>query len=217
MKGRAVALLSHCPLLAPTLTHTFQLKPSSQAVILVFEKTAAYTAGLIINKPTTVRLGDFEGDSPLLPLFADSRLHLGGDVGSDTMQMMHSRAVEGSTEIRAGVHMGGTAAVKAAIERGEMAARDVKWFTRYSGWGQGQLENECKRNVWCASGAVAQLVRGASAESGARRFPASVSADLVLQSVEHDGRHLWHQVMELLGGALRGRGCVQTPCLRPRD
>ena len=120
-----------------------------QSIILIFEMSDQYTAGIIINKPTTLRLGDFDGTSPLLPMFAQSRLYLGGDVGNETMQMMHSIPVEGSHEIRAGVHMGGTAAIRSLIEKGEMEASEVKWFTRYSGWGPKQLERECSRNVWC--------------------------------------------------------------------
>lgn len=52
-----------------------------------------------------------------------------------------------------------------------------RWFTRYSGWGPGQLQRECASGVW---------------------FTAAASSALVLQQNCEDkadsGREMWHQV-----------------------
>ena len=52
-----------------------------------------------------------------------------------------------------------------------------RWFTRYSGWGPGQLQRECASGVW---------------------FTAAASSAFILQQGEKDrgasGREMWHQV-----------------------
>ena len=53
-----------------------------------------------------------------------------------------------------------------------------RWFTRYSGWGPGQLQRECASGVW---------------------FTAAASSAFVLQQGAEDrgasGREMWHQVL----------------------
>jgi putative AlgH/UPF0301 family transcriptional regulator len=52
-----------------------------------------------------------------------------------------------------------------------------RWFTRYSGWGPGQLERECASGVW---------------------FTAAASSAFILQQglsdKEDSGREMWHKV-----------------------
>ena len=56
-----------------------------------------------------------------------------------------------------------------------------RWFTRYSGWGAGQLQRECASGVW---------------------FTAAASSAFVLQQGTEDrgasGRDMWHQVLPRL-------------------
>ena len=65
----------------------------------------------------------------------------------------------------------------------DMACR---WFTRYSGWGPGQLQRECASGVW---------------------FTAAAGSAFILQQGEQDrgasGREMWHQV-----GSIARLGCV---------
>lgn len=60
-----------------------------QAVIFLFEHSQEGSAGFILNKPTELTLGKLVAAEALLPEFAQNRLHLGGDVGSDTMHLLH--------------------------------------------------------------------------------------------------------------------------------
>lgn len=70
-----------------------------------------------------------------------------------------------------------------------------RWFTRYSGWGPGQLQRECASGVW---------------------FTAAASSAFILQQGEKDrgatGREMWHQVSFPLYLILRGlhRSCTIT-------
>ena len=56
-----------------------------------------------------------------------------------------------------------------------------RWFTRYAGWGAGQLQRECASGVW---------------------FTAAASSAFVLQQGAADrgasGREMWHQVLPRL-------------------
>ena len=56
-----------------------------------------------------------------------------------------------------------------------------RWFTRYAGWGAGQLQRECASGVW---------------------FTAAASSAFVLQQGAEDrgasGREMWHQVLPRL-------------------
>ncbi len=68
-----------------------------------------------------------------------------------------------------------------------------RWFTRYSGWGAGQLQRECASGVW---------------------FTAAASSALVLQQGCADsadsGREMWHQVCK---PAFTMSPCVETALL----
>ena len=63
--------------------------PVVQAVIFLFEHSEKATAGFILNKPTEHTLGRLVGADALCPEFADCTLYLGGDVGHDTMHLLH--------------------------------------------------------------------------------------------------------------------------------
>lgn len=166
-----------CVLVANPLMFTHTQTYFDQAVILVFEHSKDYSAGIILNKPSDVLLRDLNLKESLAA-FGGNRLYLGGDVCEASMQLMHGRDVPGAMSVRRGVFIGGADAVCELVRRGDMQPEEVKWYTRYAGWGAGQLASECRRNVW---------------------FPVSCSEDLLLQEVDGDGRHVWHAVMELLG------------------
>lgn len=97
----------------------------NQAVILVFEHTREYSAGVIVNKPSNVKLLDLDL-TPLLPMYANNTLYVGGDVGEDVMQLMHGAHVEGAREILKGVFFGGESAVADRIRAGDMEALEVR-------------------------------------------------------------------------------------------
>lgn len=56
-------------------------------------------------------------------------------------------------------------------------------WCRYAGWAKGQLADECARNVW---------------------YPVSCSTSLLLPRIPKNQKHspdMWHDIMELIGGA----------------
>ena len=117
---------------------------------------------------------------PRSPEFSAEPLFLGGDVGRDTLHVLHPHPhLEGAQPVLHGVCIGGFRGAKDAVQRGDARPEDFRWFTRYAGWAPGQLEAECQQGVW---------------------FTAAAGKDLVLQRVTGTGQEMWHQVLELMGG-----------------
>ena len=91
------------------------------------------TAGLILNKATTITLGDVGGGvAPLLPTFGSSTLHLGGDVERSSLHVVHGvPGLPGSIEVVSGVRVGGVDAAAEAVREGRASAGDFKFLHGY--------------------------------------------------------------------------------------
>eukprot|EP00898_Chlorokybus_atmophyticus_P003290 jgi/Chlat1/3962/Chrsp26S04207 len=151
-----------------------------QAVIYIFDHRASGSAGLIINKPTERTIGSLSGAEALCPEFSENRLFLGGDVGVTTVHVVHRvKGIKGSVEVMDGIYMGGFEAAKEAVRTGVAKASDFRWFSRYAGWGPGQLESECQRGVWV----VAACDKGSVLEDDLKR-----------------SKDLWPEILQLMGG-----------------
>ena len=86
-------------------------------------------------------------------------LHPSGDVGNDTVHLVHGlRGLAGAIEVVRGVHLGGFSAAKAGLAAGAYDACQFRVLTRYAGWGPGQLEDEGRRGVWFPAAASHHLV-----------------------------------------------------------
>lgn len=179
------------------------------------------TAGLILNKATTVTLSDVGGGvAPLIPTFGSSTLHLGGDVERSSLHVVHGvRDLPGSVEVVSGVRVGGVDAAAEAVRRGKARAADFKFLHGYCGWAPGQLEREFRSGVWFAAAASSEvLLRGAalaaaaaaeeedsssspppssSPSSSSSPSPSSKKPPMLRSG---GGDAMWHAVLELMGG-----------------
>jgi putative transcriptional regulator len=171
-------LLAHPSMFSSSQTY-FRL-----AAILMLEVGDGGALGVILNRPTEHTLGQvqFAGDDgALVAPFRDNKLWLGGDVGeSSIIVVTSSPAVAEATEVAAGLRVCSISAAAAAVEAGRAVPDDFRFFARYSGWGPGQLQRECKAGVWFVAAASAGLVLDAE--------PAAA------------GPELWHQVLNTMGG-----------------
>lgn len=171
---KGALLLAHPMMFSDSQTYFYQ------AVILLLDHDENGSFGVILNRPSQYTLGELALTKNLSE-FDSCRLFAGGDVGDGTLQMVHTKeALEGAVEVVKGVHMGGIEAARQAVASGEAQPEEFRWFARYSGWGPGQLEDECRAGVW---------------------FTAAGSPDLVVHlPQESSGRDLWHHVLRLMGG-----------------
>ena len=135
-----------CVLIAnPSLFATSQTY-FRQAVIFIYSHSdSAGSAGIILNRATEKRFRDVTNNEQFKD-FSDSLLWLGGDVGRSTMHVMHPEHI-GGTRVVPGVAMGGFDAARLALLQGRMERDECRFFTRYSGWGPGQLADEVAQGV----------------------------------------------------------------------
>ena len=119
-----------------------------RTVVLVCEHNEANgTVGLIINKPINIRLNDIVEDFPVFK----SKVFLGGPVGTDTLQFLHSAGeiIEGSVRLGDNLYWGGNfEQLKTLISEEKIKTNEIRFYLGYSGWEVGQLAGELKDNSW---------------------------------------------------------------------
>eukprot|EP00892_Ulva_mutabilis_P006118 jgi/Ulvmu1/3879/UM018_0100.1 len=172
-----------CVLLANPMLFGSSQTYFEQAVILVIEHSEKGSMGIILNKPSELRLKQMEDvvlDSQFR-VFAKNKVYLGGDVDADGLYLLHEHHVPGAAQVRPNLYLGGADGLCESVSNGEILPESVFWFCRYAGWNDGQLADECARNVW---------------------YPVSCSTSMLLPRMpknNREGPELWHDIMELIG------------------
>lgn len=134
------------------------------------------TSGVILNKPVQLSLDDLLEN---FPKGFDGRLYLGGPVGTDMIQMVHTlgHKITDSTPLADGLWWGGNFdQLKKLIRQGEITANHVRFYIGYSGWEAQQLRDEIKDNSWIIAQARHEYVFDDAPD------------------------HLWRKIMNGMGG-----------------
>lgn len=124
-----------------------------KTVVLLLEHGESGATGVVLNRPSSVRVthalaGHF--DLPEL----DDVVFIGGPVEPSALLMLHDMDEVGTSEPSpaAGVFVGGSAEsfeqVLASAGSGDAATTRFRIFSGYAGWGEGQLEGEIERGDW---------------------------------------------------------------------
>lgn len=132
------------------VSEPFMLDPNfKRSVVLLTEVEEEGAIGFILNQ---------RSDFVLLDLLPDCRSNLpvftGGPVANDTLHFIHScyDKLNSGVEIREGVYWGGNfETLLVLLEADLIQSSEIKFFTGYSGWGDGQLDEELKQNSWLAT------------------------------------------------------------------
>jgi len=120
-------------------------------VLVVCQHSDEGAYGLVLNDPLEATTKDLMPSHPILgslefPVFR------GGPVDPGTLQYLHRipRELPGAVSITDEVWMGGDFdALTRFIEKApERALGEVRLFLGYSGWGEGQLEEELRGGSW---------------------------------------------------------------------
>jgi putative transcriptional regulator len=122
-----------------------------RTVVLITEYGAEGAVGFIMNKPINVQLSEVLPDAEGT---ADFPLYFGGPVQRDNLFYVHTAgsSIDNSIEIADGLYWGGDFnQVKELLKRGEIKNTEIKFFIGYSGWSEGQLEDEIKEKSWIVS------------------------------------------------------------------
>ena len=117
------------------------------AVMICDHSKEEGTVGFILNRPIEMRIDEVVEDFPEF----DAEVYFGGPVKTDTVHYLHrvGNLLEGSTKIVEGVYWGGDFdKLKFLIEQELVKPDDIQFFVGYSGWADGQLEDELNLNTW---------------------------------------------------------------------
>ena len=119
----------------------------SRSVVLICEHLTEGTFGFVLNKRFSKNLGD------LLPELEGFELPVyeGGPVKQDALHFLHQYPdlISGGEEIADGIFWGGNfESLLIHIKNNDISPNRIKFFIGYSGWTEGQLDNELKGESW---------------------------------------------------------------------
>ena len=119
-----------------------------RAVILLCEHDDVLgSIGFLLNRSIKIKMKDLMSDFPEF----EGTIYHGGPVAPDTLHFVHTKGdiLEDSIEICKGVYWGGKfEQLKFLIESKLILPKDIKFFLGYSGWSEGQLDEEMKGKSW---------------------------------------------------------------------
>lgn len=134
-------LLAAPGLLDPNFMHT---------VVLLVQHDDDGAFGLVVNRVTDATLGDLLPEHEGLS-GATAKVHGGGPVGLDTLQVLHRApgVLGGGVHLGAGLYLGADLEdVAAHLADGPRPATEVRFVVGYAGWGAGQLDGELQDGSW---------------------------------------------------------------------
>lgn len=122
----------------------------NRAVILIVSHSEKGAVGFIINKKIDYPIDEIMSDFPDF----NAEVSLGGPVSTDSIYFIHSLGDEipGSIHVKDNIYWGGDFEVlKKKISLGVVKNDQIRFFLGYSGWDEGQLEEELNENSWLVS------------------------------------------------------------------
>ena len=156
----------------PSLTDRF----FAHSVVLLAEHDSEGSFGLIINKPSDIRLSQITDDFPGF----DPQLFLGGPVKVENLYFIHTKGedVEGSLKILDGLYWGGNVRkIKEMIHENTLTKDDIRFFIGYSGWQPSQLEKELSEKSWLVLNTSADEVLKVNSENIWRKILVSMGEE----------------------------------------
>lgn len=128
-----------------------------RTVVLLCEHKEEGSFGFVLNRQYETTLDDLIPELEGFPL----PVYYGGPVQLDTIHFLHQYPDEipGGQEILKGVFWGGDFdAVVNLIKNEEIDENKIRFYIGYSGWGDGQLDNEMKEKTWLTAKATRKLI-----------------------------------------------------------
>jgi putative transcriptional regulator len=141
------------------LAEPFLKDPSfMRSVVLICKHDAEEgTFGFALNRKLHTTLNEMIADLDGWPL----PVYIGGPVQTDTIHYIHQYAqhFDDAVKIADNIYWGGDfEKMKKLIKNGTLDTNKIKFFLGYSGWSQGQLDEEVLENSWITTEADKTLV-----------------------------------------------------------
>jgi putative transcriptional regulator len=121
----------------------------SESVVLVVRPDEGGPLGVILNRPSTIALRTLLPDRPELAT-RDDLVFLGGPVEPDAL-LFAFRSPDRPSKglfVAGDIYISGFSEVLTEILKHPENANQQRFFSGYSGWATGQLENEIARDGW---------------------------------------------------------------------
>jgi putative transcriptional regulator len=118
-----------------------------RSVILLCNHDAKGSFGLVLNKLSILKLNELLDEQFMLSI----DVYVGGPVEQNTLHFIYKgeRLMEDSIELREGLWWSGDfEKLLKKLESGHISETDVRFFIGYSGWAEGQLQDELEENTW---------------------------------------------------------------------
>ena len=128
-----------------------------RSVVLICEHQKEGSFGFVLNKLYNQTLGELMTD---LDSF-NYPVYYGGPVQIDTLHFLHRRPdlIEGGVLVVDNIYWGGNfEQVIVYLKDGLLKPNEIRFFIGYSGWGEGQLEDELKERSWITHEASKKIV-----------------------------------------------------------
>ncbi len=128
-----------------------------RSVVFLCEHQDEGSFGFVLNRPFEYLLNDLvTGVEDLeIPVF------MGGPVQKDTVHFLHQYPdrIPGGLKVGDDVYWGGDFQTAVSLIRsGEVDTNKIRFFIGYSGWSQGQLNDELKEKSWLTVAATKKLI-----------------------------------------------------------
>lgn len=130
------------------LAQPFMLDPGfKRATLLVCEHNAEGSIGFVFNKVINMKLNDLMANFPEF----DTNVYFGGPVQTDTIHYLHNVGdlLDDSVPVCKGIWWGGDfEKLKFLVNSKLILPSNIRFFVGYSGWSEGQLDEELKSGSW---------------------------------------------------------------------
>ena len=131
-----------------------------RSVVLLCEHNEEGSIGLIVNRPTQVKLSaGIPG--PLAEAWEGHLLFQGGPVAHSNVFALHNvtKLMAESREVVPGVWFTpGSQEVADRLSQPPHPGESLRLYAGYAGWGPGQLDSEMQQTAWIVGPAAAELV-----------------------------------------------------------
>jgi putative transcriptional regulator len=131
----------------------------SETVVILLEYSTEGAMGLVINRPTRLRLSEVFPDIRGLRKRRD-KLYAGGPVGMEQLVLLvrSSEKPEDSFQVFGDVYVCSRLEELERIVKGGDPEEDFRTYAGYAGWAPGQLDSEVNRGDWYIMKADAESI-----------------------------------------------------------
>lgn len=146
-----------------------------RSVVFICEHKDEGSFGFVLNRKYDHFLGELITGLEI----SNFPVYYGGPVQIDTIHFLHQcpNLISGGVPVTDNIFWGGDfETVVQLIKANRLTNRDIRFFIGYSGWGEGQLEEEMKTKSWITTDGTRKLI-----------FPADVD-------------NTWKDALKQLGG-----------------